>query len=198
MAKYRNKLNKGKINIIQIGVLIFICIILFLINDYNEKNKYGYGEKNYDQLWNALQWLKTNTDLNSIIITEWYIGPVIVGQANRRVIASTKVYPSEISLIAERFVDISKFFYSLNEDEAMAISKKYNISYVFVSKNFQIGANCRYINFCNFTDERGLLLPQYESKILVYNMLNKKKLSRFSMVYENNRFIIYQLRDPVN
>jgi len=174
-------------------VMVFLLsFFLFYINWYDERFREGYGERDYFDQYKALKWLKENSPDDSVILAEWTHGPIINRIADRKTIASSKVYPSETKMVSERYKDISTFFFSTNEKESLNIINKYNISYIFINKYFSYYI-CSYINFCNITNKRGRILPEFSNKILIKKFLNKSIFTSYILVYESKDYLIYEV-----
>src|SRR3989338_5233363 len=103
------------------------------------------------ELYHMLDWLKYNTKESDVILTQLTFAPFIYGISDRSVIATTKVYPSEVDIVGERYSDLARFFFSNNEDEALLIAEKYNASYVVVPINFDF-ESCGYIGACGMLE----------------------------------------------
>ncbi len=127
---------RGKLIYSVVLFLIFIGLVLWQIFfDYNKVSKTVNLAPNKEYI-NALQWLKRYSGSQDIILTEWTQGHQVVSLADRRVVATSKVYPSEAKNVAERYRDITYFFFSQSEEEAMKIVDKYKVNFIFLRKNF--------------------------------------------------------------
>jgi len=178
-------------------------ILLFLVISFNQalstqkliRNEF---DKNYaEEFWRVMGWLEKNSNENDVVLAEWDYGHQIAALANRNVIATSKVYPSEVKIVAERYKDISRFFFSTSETSSLAVVNKYNISFVLLNKNFNY-KTCRYINMCNLRNywkyiENDDLLPQLRSTLIVTRMLDKKRLDNYNLVFESDNFLIYKV-----
>lgn len=181
-----------------------VFITLFLIFSLYETNKINQSYKTnaeYDKDYTqTMQWLKENSDLGSIILTDWKYGPNIATLAERGVITTTKVYPSEINFTAERYKDASKFFFTTNEENAMKIIRKYNITHVLVPKDFQFSM-CRYIGICSenltrYLTPTGELQPPIRYRLIVTRMMDGDMFYNFEKVYASKFFTIYRVMEP--
>jgi hypothetical protein len=56
-------------------------------------------------LFRALFWLKDHSKPSDVVLTDWENGAQVVAHAERPVIVTSKVYPSEVRKAAERYRD---------------------------------------------------------------------------------------------
>jgi uncharacterized membrane protein len=120
----------------------------------------------------AMAWLRENSGKNDIVLTPWQFGAQIPALTGRRVIASSKVYPSETKNVAERYSDLKTFFQEVkNENDALKITEKYNANFIFFQKGWRIKENT------------------------ILEMMNdQKNLENFTPVYAAGRHIIYKIK----
>lgn len=181
---------------------IFILFLLaFILYESNKVNQPFKSNEKYEEDYNrTMLWLKENSDESSIILADWFYGPNIATFAGRGVITTTKVYPSEIKFMAERYRDASRFFFAIREDNAMSIIKKYNITHIFVQKKGFQYSMCAYIKICSsdkqYRTPSGQLLQDIRSKLLVTRMQDGKDFYNFKKIYDSNFFVIYQVVKP--
>lgn len=142
----------------------------------------------------TLEWLKEHSDNNAIIMSHWFDGHQIVAFADRRVVATTKVYPTESSEVAARYRDIASFFLASNEEDALAIVKKYDASYVFVSKIFPASL-CKAFENCELAPDRRHLASWAENTTVAGLMSQGAAFSHFQKIWDSPRFIIYEIGD---
>lgn len=152
--------------------LVLILLILVLIEfvpiiQHNSGRDYSY----HADLKKTMEWISKNTKKDDVILTTWPLGPIVLGFAGRSVIATTKVYPSESRAVGERYADLSRFFYSGDENYSYAVAAKYNSTYVLINRNF------------NFRNQNSI------AKMLV----EKSNLSRFNLAYESGNFLVYKI-----
>lgn len=174
-------------------ILMIIFLICFLYSA-DKLNKSFRSNKAYDEDYNeTLLWLKENSDAHSVILTDWIYGPNIATFAGKGVVATTKVYPSEIKFVAERYKDASKFFFATSETDAMGIVKKYGATYIFVSKtNFQY-KTCRYAGICNSNETTR---SQIGNEVIIARMQNGAQFYNFEKIYDSKFFAIYKTVQP--
>lgn len=164
--------------------------------------KNGFDEDYIKEFSKVMNWLIENSDENDIVLTEWTLGNQVIALANRKVIATSKVYPSEVEIVAERYKDISKFFFATSEASSLIIVNKYNISFIFLDKNFNY-RTCRYINICNlrnyqkYLTSKNDLIPQLRSSLIVSRMLDKDKMDNYELVYNSKNFLIYKVAKKI-
>lgn len=187
---FKKKITKlSKYSFYLVYLTFTISIILFLINSFNESKKnFGMiGIKKYEKEYvESTNWLKTNTPENSIILTEWTEGHQVVLLSKRRVIATSKVYPTEAKEIYSRYADLAFFFYSNNQIKIKEILNKHEVNYVFIRKNFDFKSSCRKnILNCNYQNE--FLQSLITGNINKYDFLKK--------TFENNSIIIYKYKN---
>lgn len=155
---------------------------LFIYSDSIEKIRES-TPYNLD-LYRLIDWLKENTKESDVVLTQWTLAPFIYGMTDRRVIATTKVYPSEVAMVAERYIDLAKFFFSSDENKAFEIIKKYNVTYVVVPKKFDFN-NCGYIKACSSLSR--------ENEKIIFRLLNNSNLNNFKLVYISDWFKVYKV-----
>jgi asparagine N-glycosylation enzyme membrane subunit Stt3 len=133
----------------------------------------------YDEYTNTLRWLKNNSRPDAVVLAEWTEGHQVVALADRRVITSSKVYPSEAAEVASRYQDLSTFFFTSDENRAEDILYKYGASYVFLRKKFDYKSTCKTKLLCRGTNT------------MLAKMLGKKPLKYLEKIYESKNFLIY-------
>ncbi|MCG2718343.1 MAG: AmmeMemoRadiSam system protein B [Nanoarchaeota archaeon] len=186
-------------------IVFMILFLVFFLYEANRLNQSFSSNKEYDADYNqTMAWLRENSSKSSIILTDWQYGPNVATLANRGVVTTTKVYPSEIKFTAERYKDASKFFFAVSESDAMEIVKKYNITHVLIPKNNFQYVTCKYINICDLNNTSqyfapdGKLLPEIRNSLIVTRMMYGKRFYNFRKVYDSNFFVIYQVAKPNN
>lgn len=140
----------------------------------------------------ALEWLKEHSEPNAVVMTHWFRGHQVVAFADRRVVSTTKVYPSEFLDVARRYKDIGAFFLSENEEAALNIAKKYNVSYIFLTKNFNMWV-CKANNQCEFAPDKKRLAPWAKQKVIVGLMTQGVGFEYFKKIWDSSRFVIYKV-----
>lgn len=173
-------------------ILLSLILILFFIH-YSLQTNHIVKEKNYDfnsNLQQTLKWIKINTPKESIILSDWNLGPNIVTYSERGVISTSKVYPSEINFTAKRYIDTAFFFFSKNESSAIKIVKKYNITHILVPKRTFQEATCLYVKAC-YTDLT--FLNNDTGKFIVNRMRDNTSLKNFKLIYSSEYFNIYSV-----
>lgn len=132
----------------------------------------------------ATEWLKNNTDTNSVILTEWTEGHQVVLLTNRRVIATSKVYPTEANEIASRYTDLAIFFFSNNKTKIIEVLNKHKASYIFIRRNFDFKSSCKNILKCDNKNEflKSLLTGDVEK----YSFIKK--------VFDGSQILIYKYK----
>lgn len=174
---------------------------LLISTFYQSLEKINIGDIKKQQFFSqefgaALRWLKENSEPDAVIMAHWFRGNQIIAFADRRVVATTKVYPSEATEVAKRYRDIASFFLSENEEEAKIIAKRYGTSYVFLEKNFQSWL-CKAINRCQeyATANRRALNPTGWTRTVAGRMAQGGSLRYFQKVWDSPRFVIYKITD---
>jgi len=153
-----------------------------------------YNKRRAKDLAGSLAWLKSKTAPDEIILTPWTLGMQVVAHAGRRVLATSKVYPSDAAAIAERYKDIARFFFARSEDEAMEIVKKYGVGYVLVPKAFDVWT-ARYIGRADLTkDGKGKALTERARlETMAGRMLALKPFTHFKPAYIGDYYFIYKV-----
>ncbi len=178
------------------SAVLFLVLSATLYQGYKNLNT-GTGDFNSSlsgEMKTALEWLKNNSDEDAIVMAHWFRGHQIVAFADKRVISTTKVYPSESKEVAARYKDIAKFFLTDSEDEALTLAKKYQASYVFLDKSFQWWI-CLPVNRCDLFPGRTNLAPWARSTTMVGLMVRGADFSHFQKVWDSPRFVIYKISD---
>lgn len=165
--------------------LIFLLLILiYFLYKYNLYLSDVAQYTNHSrELYQLIDWVKINTRESDVILTQWTLAPFIYGMADRAVIATTKVYPSEVDIVAERYSDIARFFFSTNENDALRIVKKYNITYVIIPNKFDF-FSCNYIRACHLIDD---------NQTLVLRLLSNNNITHFKIVYDTENVKVYRI-----
>lgn len=181
-------------------VVFIVSFLVISINHALSTQKLVRSE--FDKIYakefsGVMGWLEKNSNENDVVLAEWVYGHQIAALANRNVIATSKVYPSEVKIVAERYKDISRFFFATSETSSLEVVTRYNISFVLLSKNFDY-KTCRYINICNLRNYQkymanGDLLPQIRSTLIVTRMLDKKRFDNYNLAFESDNFLIYKV-----
>lgn len=171
--------------------LIFLVITFYQSLGHIDKSKIASFNSFGLELKTALEWLKNNSDPDAIVMAHWFRGHQIVAFADRRVISTTKVYPTESPEVANRYRDIGKFFLTSSEEEAKSIADKYGASYVFVVKDFDAWI-CKANNQCGLVHNRKLV-PLAKQKTMAGLMTQGADFSNFKKVWDSPRFVIYQV-----
>jgi glycosyltransferase involved in cell wall biosynthesis len=140
----------------------------------------------------AMEWLKNNSPQDAVVIADQFDGNYIVALANRRVVSSSKVYPSEANEVSSRYTDIAKFFFSQDEDQALEIAKKYGVDYVFVAYDFSYSKNCKLADACHFVSG-GELTSVGKKMTLIGKFLNREPLAHFELVWDSPSFSIFRI-----
>lgn len=182
----------------QVAVVIFLSILALAFYQSTDKIDIGSIQRQQffsQELQSALQWLKENSEPGAVVMTHWFRGNQIIAFADRRVVATTKVYPSETKEVATRYRDIAQFFLSEREEDAKAIAERYWASYVFLDKNFQAWL-CKAVNRCEYaTSNRRALNPTGLARTVAGHMVQGGEFQYFQKVWDSPRFVIYQIAD---
>ena len=184
---------------IDLGIiLIIILCTLFLIqvSDTQLKVKGWYNLDKAGDLLKTLSWLKEHSQANDVVLTPWTLGYQVVTYTDRKVIATSKVYPSQIKAVAERYKDISTFFFSQNEEDALKIIRKYNVKYIFFPKKFEFWI-CRYIQVCDLIVDNEGYSDIRQLNTIVGQMLNYQTFKNFALYYKSKHYIIYKFLGDV-
>ena len=180
------------------ALLILAAGIIFqAVTILNQKTKLfffpGRGEVYGKEIETAMRWLKEHSDKNDAILAQWYWGHQIVAYAKRPVIASSKVYPSEVKEVGKRYIDIADFFFTTDEKRAKKIIDAYNAKFVFVEKNFQ-AQSCLNVKKCYFVNDKKL-----NRAGLKYTMAGKMvrgvEFDFAKPVFDSPNFIIYKITE---
>jgi len=180
ISRFHSKISLLQITYAIVGAIFFGYLIL---GDYlNLRAALNKDYQYSNEMIDVLNWLKNASRPDDIVLSEWTQGHQIVTLANRRVVTSSKVYPSEAQEVSNRYKDLARFFFASSEDEAKKILEKYNVSWIFVKKKFD-NFICRYINACS------------NLKPLISRILNDENLGIIYKAYESPNFLIYRVGD---
>lgn len=182
-------------------VIMAVLLLLILFENLNRPEIDSGKKAAYaNELRNLTNWIANKTSENDVFLTYWELGTIINGYANRKTVASSKVYPSEAMMTAERYKDISRFFLSYTEANSLNYIRKYNVSYVVVKTDLGLGM-CRYINLCGpqnyFSSFNITGSPKIIETSMIGRFLNNQNLSYFNEVYSSSHFRVYKFnRNP--
>jgi glycosyltransferase involved in cell wall biosynthesis len=172
--------------------MIYTVLLLVAINSlhsfylaqkpiFNLASQTEYARKYVE----ATTWLRDSTPKDSIILTEWTEGHQVVLLANRKVVATTKVYPSEAKEIANRYTDLANFFYSNDVKKIKNVLNKHDVDYIFMRrKDFSYDSSCKGIFECDHNNE--FLIALISGKLNKYPFIIN--------VYKNSRILIYKYK----
>lgn len=162
----------------------FLVCLLFNqgVNIYFQQLDKNLPDEYNQELEKAILWLKENSEPDDIVLSEWTQGHQIVALAKRRVVATSKVYPSEAVVASERYKDIARFFFADSEENALEIVKKYQAVFIFVRKNFDWWT-CGSIGKCN--NIAGTIIDR---------IIKRDKLNHLEVIFQSSNFQILKIR----
>ncbi len=138
----------------------------------------------------AMDWLRQNTPPDSTVMAEQFDGNWIIAFARRRVVSSSKVYPSEAAEVARRYRDISQFFFATSGDTAKEIIDRYGVDYVYISTRFPL-THCRHSSSCRFVlNDR--LTPEGHDQTVIGGLLRGSPSILFELVWAGGGHRIYR------
>ncbi|MEE8401627.1 MAG: STT3 domain-containing protein, partial [Candidatus Hydrothermarchaeaceae archaeon] len=154
------------------------CITLLMLLNSNVSIDFAenYEPIVYDELFEALEWLKDETQEESIVLTWWsYSGPV-QAIADRKTLFGT--YPS-IDLMG----DVGRMFITSDENTSLDIAKTLKVDYILVDKHvYDLTPN-----YMLYTDE-----PHEPFNSTLFNLYRGEPLDNFDLVFKNDRVKIYK------
>jgi len=165
-------------------ILVFSMLIFGLKEHYYGQREIKEQNQEIKELYGLIDWLAANTEDTDVFLAKWPLAPYIYGFANRKVIATAKVYPSEIEVVSERYKDLDTFFYSINEDDSLNIVKKYNITYIVVGG--EPNDQCRYNDLCNLKNQK---------EFLIYRLDNNENLRYYELVHSSDFYKVFKVRN---
>jgi len=122
------KSNKAAVVSTMYGIILLG--IVFYVSDSIQVGSQGVGME-VDQNWiNALNWIKTNADNDSLIMTWWDPGHIIAGYTGHKVqadgahCAPQSCIPYNMNI---RIQDTGRMFSTSDENESVSIIKKYTL-----------------------------------------------------------------------
>ncbi|MBI2637889.1 MAG: glycosyltransferase, partial [Candidatus Sungbacteria bacterium] len=181
-------------------LLRWSAALLLLVFSYQALDKIdspflGKQENFAQELRAATDWLKSNSEPDAVVMAHWFRGHQLVAFADRRVVSTTKVYPSEAAEVAGRYRDIAGFFLTEDEEEARQIALRYRASYIFLDRDFQ-GWLCKAINRCEVTtNNRSSLNRRGILNTVAGRMTQGGDFKHFKKVWDSPRFLIYEVTD---
>lgn len=187
--------------------IIFIMLILiFFLYQANKLTHLNRSSIEYcEDYTKTMAWLGENSDESSIVLTDWTYGPNVATFAKRGTVTTTKVYPSEIKFVAERYKDASKFFFASSEDDAMNIVRKYSITHMLIPRHHSLYKKCKYIQACGVKEPAGYqsvsdksLISDTRKGFIVTRMQDGDMFYNFEKVYDSKFFTIYKVVKPKN
>ncbi len=184
--------------------IIFFILFLFFWVDldmvfYKLSAKNSRSQHYGEEMTAVLQWLKDNSFPQDVVLCEWTEGNLVIATANRGVVATSKVYPSEAREVARRYQDLKKFFFAENENDAMEIVNKYSVRWIYLRKKPDLASLA---NKSNITNTQRFVLnneltPEGRQRTIIGKMLSKAEFSNFKLVLDSPDFLIYRVR-PFN
>jgi uncharacterized membrane protein len=151
-------------------IVVFSAYFISQIQPLHRQVKSWYNLANSRDFYRALSWLKENSKEEDVVLTKWELGAQVVAHAERPVVATCKVYPSEVKEVAERYEDINdNFFGSKDERKAGFIAKKYNVRFILLGRKIS------------------------KTKTILDRMSARQRLNGFRLVYTSGRYIIYEV-----
>ena len=179
---------------------------------------YSKNGKNYTQVYcdkesmDAMNWIKENTSENTVFLSWWDFGHMIVGIAEREtmvigpseetlyVVANPDFQPAEFSDHTTT-VEVAEALVTSNETETVEIMEKYGADYIYISDTDQVKCwwffnvsgrePSQYI--AKRTDEEVSFTDEGEASMIYKLLFNEESLSNFTLVYEDEYVKIYKL-----
>jgi len=184
----------------SIASFLVITVIFLLLWADIETNrnklllKNSRGQHYYEEMAEVLHWLKLHSSAEEVVLSEWTEGNFVVALADRGVVATSKVYPSEAKEVAERYKDLKKFFFAENESDAMVIINKYKVRWIYLRKKPDLGSIIKsgYISTQRYTINNQLT-PEGAQKTIIGRMLSQASFSNFQLVLDAPDFLIYRV-----
>lgn len=185
-----------KINLAVIVIVVLLALLLIQVSDTRAKVKGWYNFDKAQDLLKALSWLKAHSHPEDVVLTTWTLGSQVATYADRKVLATSKVYPSEIKSVAERYRDISRFFFAQDQAEALKIVRKYRVKFIFLPKKFEFWI-CRYIGACRLVSESYQAWGPQQENTIAAQMLRNQISKKFSLYYKSKHYLIYKFMGDV-
>ena len=118
-------------NYLIIGI-IFLIVIFSLIPSFNLLT---YEKYNFDDL----EWLKYNTNYDSVILAPLNYGHLITGVSGRKNVVDKNFLLANNP--EERLKDIEIIYKTWLETKALELIKEYNINYIYIPENNEYGVD---------------------------------------------------------
>lgn len=181
--------------------------------------KSGVEHKGYwgENARSGLDWIKNNTEENTVFLNWWDYGHMVVGYAERESVSKN---PSSEALISVRdpsdfpeldmhttIVDVAKSLTTTDENETLSIMNKYNATYIMVAADDGKGkaawlfrfAGLNYSDYINYNWQPTNLpfdANQYNElgkQTVLCRILTNAQIFGLTRVYADKDFTIYKL-----
>jgi len=136
--KLKLKINKRKISVILISSFILLSTIQGGFGAYIFIEPPTVKDKE------AFEWIKKNTPENSVFLTWWTTGYMLIGNTHRRdILTWMKVYqgfmgkPPSLRDVLMAYSDLVAMFGEVNKERTYYLFKKYNVSYIYLDKTIR-------------------------------------------------------------
>jgi hypothetical protein len=136
--KLKFKINKRKISTILLSIFILVSTIQGVSGAYLFIEPPTIKDKE------AFDWIKKNTPENSVFLTWWTTGYMLIGNTHRRdVLTWMKVYqgfmgkPPSLRDVIMAYSDLVAMFGEVNKERTYYLLKKYNVSYLYLDRTIR-------------------------------------------------------------
>jgi len=180
---------------------IFYIQIASLKNDLTGNTSDGLIRRTNtatQEMFNAMAWLKQNSQPGDVVLAPQKLGHTIMAFADRPVIVSTKIYPSEVPEVAERFRDLARFLFARDIGDAMRVVDKYQVKFVVVDRDMEFGI-CEEADACHFVGgdprpgKKRELNPEGRKRTMLGWLQEKSEVPGFAKIWSSNRFDIWRV-----
>jgi|GEM_PF-304277 len=185
-----------KISVIVACLILCVFLWIDIENDFSglslgRQSQNGYGK----EMAEVLTWLKNHSSPEDVVLSEWTEGNFIVAIADRGVVSTSKVYPSEAKEVAQRYGDLRKFFFAESENDAMKIIKKYKVRWIYLRKNPEIVSILKgeKISSQRYVKD-GRLTQEGIQKTIIGKLLSCADFSNFQLALDSPDFLIYRVK----
>ncbi len=137
-SKYLEKLIKNKSKILISIFLIMVVVVQGIYSEYEYIVPPTIDDKQ------AFNWIVNNTPKNSVFLTWWTTGYLLIGNTHRRdILTWMKIYqgymgkPPSMSQVRQAYRDLVAMFGNHQTEATYALLKKYNVSYIYLDKKIR-------------------------------------------------------------
>ncbi len=177
----------------RIGRIIWIsCFALMLIVEAKELTRqvqYLGRDVDYRALNEIVDWTKTHTPEDAVILASYALSPSFSSYAHRTIVLQPKY---ESALFRDKISLFEQALIAEKEDVFYSLCKTWGVRYYVHSKGFYAD---RSIN--SFRYLVGVPRPSGKTNLIKFE-INPKLLNCFRLLYQNDKYLIYRVVDQTD